>query len=409
MLKGLEGIKVIDTANNVAGPLAARMLADYGADVIHIEPPGSGDMARSALRHFVDIQMGGRIIESDVDTQWEFVNVNKRGMTLNMANEKSREILYGMLKTADVFLNNYRPRELEKFKLDYETIKKINPRIIFANITGYGIKGPDRNLPGYDFNVFWTRTGIMHVFTTPDQDPFTTPIAFGDRTTALTFAYGISMALLIRERTGVGQDIYTSLQQAGIFVNAQDVGDSLVTGKDRQNKTRKEMANVLLNSYKLQDGRWIRFALNQPDRYWQRFCKAIGREDLEHDPRFGSYLPRLENHAALFDILEKTFAEKTLAEWKPRLDEAGLPWAPILSLPEVTSDEQARANGFFTPIEHPTYGHIEIVANPVILGQTPATVRMPAPEFGQHTEEVLLEYGYTWDDIAKFKEDGVIG
>lgn len=409
MLKGLEGIKIIDAANNVAGPLAARMLADRGADVIHIEHPQKGDMSRDSGRILVDMIMGGRNIESNVNHHWEFTNCNKRCMTLDLSKAKSIDILYGILKTADVFINNYRPRELEKFKLDYETVKNLNPRIIFANITGYGIRGPDRNLPGYDFNVFWTRTGIMRVLTTPDQEPFTTPIAFGDRTTALALAYGIMTALFIRERTGVGQDVYTSLQQAGIFVNAHDVGASLVTGRDRQNTDRRNLANVLLNSYKTKDNRWIRFAMNQPDLYWKRFCGAIGHEEIEQDPRFSSFAPRLENHASLFDILEDTFSRKTLAEWKPVLDEAGLPWAPVLTLPEVTADEQARANGFFVGYDHPSYGYIEIVANPVTLGDAPATVRMPAPEFGQHTEEVLLEYGYTWDDIAQFKQEGIIG
>lgn len=408
MVKGLEGIKIIDLANNVAGPLAARMLADHGAEVIHIEHPSKGDISRDSGRIYIDMIMGGRNIETDVNHHWAFTNFNKRGMTLNMANEKAREILCKMLKTADVFITNYRPRELTKFKLEYETVKQINPRIIFANVTGYGIKGPDRNLPGYDFNVFWARTGIMHVFTTPEQEPFTTPIAFGDRTTAITFAYGIMTALFIRERTGVGQAIYTSLQQAGIFVNAHDVCASLATGKDRQNRDRRDLANVLLNSYKTKDKRWMRFAMNQPDLYWARLCRATGLTELENDPRFNSFIPRLENHAVLFDILEKTFLSKTLAEWKPLLDEAGLPWAPVMTLPEVTADEQARANGFFVDYPHPTAGNVEMVGNPVMLGSTPVTVRMPAPEFGQHTEEILLEYGYSWEDIGQMRDEGVM-
>jgi crotonobetainyl-CoA:carnitine CoA-transferase CaiB-like acyl-CoA transferase len=408
MLKGLEGIKVIEAASNVAGPLAGRMLADRGADVIHIEHPRMGDLSRDAGRVYVDMIMGGRNIETKINHHWEFNNCNKRGMTMDMGSEKTRKVLYRMLETADVFITNYRPRELVKFKLEYEIVKKLNPRIIFANISGYGIKGPDKNLPGYDFNVFWTRTGIMHVLTTPEQEPFTTPIAFGDRTTALTFAYGIMTALFIRERTGAGQEVYASLQQTGIFVNAYDVCASLATGLDRQSTDRRKLANVLLNSYKTKDDRWVRFAINQPDLYWAKLCRAINVEGLEQDPRFTSFVPRLEHHTELFDILEKTFLSKTLAEWKPLLDEAGLPWAPVMTLPEVCADEQARANGFFVDYDHPTYGHVEIVANPVTLGDTPAVVRMPAPEFGQHTEEVLLEYGYTWEDIGQMKEEGVI-
>ena len=165
---------------------------------------------------------------------------------------------------------------------------------------------------------------------------------------------------------------------------------------------------MLLGSYRTKDGRWLRIAINQPDRYWPKVCDALGLSDLEHDPRFDSFGPRIENHRELFSILEETFLTKTLAEWKGILTAAGLPWAPVASLPEVASDPQARANDFFAAYDHPTHGRIEIVANPMHLSKTPASVRRPAPEFGQHTEEVLLEYGYSWEDIASFKEQGVI-
>ena len=160
--------------------------------------------------------------------------------------------------------------------------------------------------------------------------------------------------------------------------------------------------------YKTKDGRWLRLTVVRPDLYWSRLCKAIEREDLEHDPRFASLEPRLENHTALLYALEGAFATKTLAEWQVRLTEAGLAWAPVQSLPEVITDPQARANDFFVPFDHPTYGRIELVTSPIKLSKTPASIRMPAPELGQHTEEILLEHGYTWKDIEQFKERAAI-
>lgn len=404
----LSGIKIIETASNVAGPLASRLLADRGANVIKIEHPVFGDIGRNIIRIFTDMILGGRNTDSEINHSMEFNNCNKRSITLDLSKERGRAILRKMLETTDVFICNFRDYELKKYGLEYETLARNNPRLILANITGYGRNGPDRDLPGYDFNVFWTRSGILRVFMKPEDEPVTTPVAFADRITAITLAYGITTALLIREKTGEGQEVDTSLLQTGIFANAQDVGAALVTGKDRQNVERKDLANVLLNSYQTRDGRWLRLAINQPDKYWARVCKAINREDLVSDSRFNAFEPRLKNHTELFSILEEAFKSRTLEEWKPRLDEGRLPWAPVSTLPEVIKDPQTRCNEMFTSFIHPVFGKIEIVANPVRLSKSPAEVRMPAPELGQHTEEVLLENGYTWEDISVFKDEGVI-
>jgi len=412
MTLALEGIKVVETASGMAGPMAGRLLGDWGADVIHIEHPVRGDMSRDARRLLVAQATAritsGRAIQSEVNYSMENHNCNKRSITLDLSQKTGHEIMYKLLENADVFLANFRPRELEKFNLEYDTLSQLNPRLIFADVTGYGRKGPDRDLPGYDFNAFWARSGVLRVMLTPDMIPPATPMANGDRVAALALACGIVTALLARERTGEGQEVDVSIFGAGVFFNTNDIGGALVTGQDRQNVDREDLANVLLNSFQTKDGRWLRLAINQPDRYWVNFCQGIGREDLQQDPRFQSFALRTENHAELFHIVEEAFLSKSLDDWRTRLTEAGLPWAPIQSLPEVISDPQARANEFFTSYEHPTYGQIEIVANPVKLSKTPAVVRKPAPEFGQHTEEVLLEYGYTWEDITQFKEQGAI-
>jgi crotonobetainyl-CoA:carnitine CoA-transferase CaiB-like acyl-CoA transferase len=215
-------------------------------------------------------------------------------------------------------------------------------------------------------------------------------------------------ALFIRERTGVGQEVDVSLLGMGVFAISYDIAASLVTGQDRQPVKREDGSDALFNPYCTKDGRWLWIALFQPDLYWSAFCRAIERQDIEHDPRFETFEARTQNHAALFHILEEAFLSKTLAEWKVRLNEAGLAWSVVQSLPEVIADPQIRANDYFVPMEHPTYGRMEVVANPIRLSKTPATIRMPAPEFGQHTEEILLEYGYTWEDISHLREQGII-
>jgi crotonobetainyl-CoA:carnitine CoA-transferase CaiB-like acyl-CoA transferase len=403
MALALDGIKVIETAGVYAGPIAGRLLADWGADVIHVEPPITGDIARSESPKRL-----GKAIVSDINYRLENYNRNKRSVTLDLSQEGAREVIYKLLEKADVFLSNFRPREQVKFKLEYETLSQLNPGLICANVTGYGRKGPDSNFPGYEFTSYFPRSGMLHVLQVPGSRPIQPPLGLGDNVAGLALAYGIMTALFLRDRTGVGQEVDVSLFHAGIYALSLDVAGALVTGQDRQQVERKDIGNVMVNPYRTKDERWLFLGVSQPDLYWSRFCRAIEREDLEHDPRFSSFEPRIENHVTLFEILETVFLSRTLEEWKVRLNEAGLPWAPVQNLPEVAADPQARANEYFVSYDHPTYGYIEGVANPVKLSKVPETLRMPAPELGQHTEEVLLEHGYTWQDIARLKEQGII-
>ncbi len=405
MALALEGIKVIETASVFAGPMAGRLLADWGADVIHVEHPIRGDIARRSTRRTV---VDERIMMSDIDYAAENFNRNKRGMTLDLSQEGGREIIYKLLEKADVFLSNFRPRELQKFKLEYDTLGRLNSRLICANLSSYDRKGPDRDLPGFEDTSYFSRSGIHYVLQIPGTYPTQLPFGLGDSVAGLALAYGIMTALLVRERTGIGQEVDASLFHTGVFALCFDIAGALVTGQDRQQVERKDVANVLVTTYQTKDGRWLQLGTEQPASYWSRFCQAIEQEDLEHDPRFASFELIIENRAALMYILDEVFLSKTLAEWKVRLSEAGLPCAPVQNLQEIIADPQARANDYFIPFEHPTYGHMEVVANPIKLSKTPETIRMPAPEFGQHTEEVLLEHGYTWEDIEQFKEQRII-
>ena len=412
MAQGLQGIKVVDVSQVAAVPMAARLLADWGADVIHVERPETGDSFRAVLAG-LNPTTG---VQSDINYVWEHYNRNKRSVTIDLSQKTGQEILYKLVAEADVFLTNLRPFQLEKFKLEYRTLSQLNPRIISAALTGFGKKGPEKDAPAYDHNGYWARAGIPHrliaaipELSAPDAIPPAFIPSIGDHVTALCLAYGVMSALFMREKTGVGQEVDVSLFQSGVHQLSFNIAGALVTGQDCQRQHSKmDARNPLATLYQTKDGRWLLFSAVQPARYWSRFCRAIEREDLEHDPRFESPELLMENRAILIQILEEVFQRKTLDQWKPRLRKVGVPWSPIQNLIEVTDDPQARANDFFVSYDHPVYGRIEGVANPVKLSRSPEKVRMPAPEFGQHTEEVLLEHGYTWEDIARFKQQQVI-
>jgi len=236
----------------------------------------------------------------------------------------------------------------------------------------------------------------------PGVAPVQMPIAYADFITAMTMAYGIMTALFIREKTGIAQTVDASLYNSVVYAMANDIGGSLVTGEDRQSIDRKDRA-PLMNFYPTKDNRWLYIMMTRQEVYWPKFCRAIGREDLEQDSRFTSGQLSDEDNHALFNILDEVFRTKTLDEWKPIITAVGFPWAPVQNLPEVCIDPQARENGFFAPLTHPKYGDIEIVANPIKLGTTPEMEKRPAPDFNENTVDVLLEIGYTVEDVEKLK------
>lgn len=415
MTLALEGIKVVEVTTMAAAPMAARLLGDWGAEVIHVENPESGD----PWRNWVKMPDGTSLPPEIYYHYWENYNRNKKSVTIDLSQEGGRGILYELLKKADVFITNLRPNEIIKLKLGYGILSNLNPRLIYGSLTGFGKKGPDKNAPVHDTAGFWARSGFLYML---QQDGMAPPspgfrtLAAGDKLTALSMACGVLLALLVRGQTGVGQEVDISLFHTGIYAL---VGVALalgpleqIYGTDMTNtevpRREREDVSPLVISYETRDGRWLQLSLAPAGTYWPGLCQAIKREELENDPRFNSIESRSQNQTALRQILEEVFRSKTLDEWKIILNEAGLIWAPIQTPREVITDPQARANDIFTTYDHPVYGQIEVVANPIKLSKAPATLRTPAPEFGQHTEEVLLELGYTWNDIALFKQQKVI-
>lgn len=425
MVMALEGIKVIDCSQVAAVPMAARHLGDFGADVIHVEHPVTGDFWRA----FQEAQTeAGAACPSDFDYNWENFNRNKRSMTLDLYKENGRAIMHKMVEQADVFLSNLRSFELERFKLDYETLNKINPRLIWGNITGYGKTGPDKDHPAYDTTAYWARASLHYLLSQPGVPCVAYRPAMGDTVAGLALAYGVMQALYVREKTGIGQAVDTSLLHTGLYQMSFDVSGALITGKDvkdwreepapeLQQQSMAAIAQImafyaaktkspLTGMYLTKDMRSLLFIILQPDRYWEKFCTAVGQEDLCRNPKYDTIEGRAEDVVELRQAFAVAFATKTLEEWIPLLE--GIPYAPNQTLLEAVNDPQAQESGCFVDYEHPELGMIRQLANPVMMSKTPATVRLPAPEFGQHTEEILLEFGYTWEDIAGFQEDGTI-
>ena len=433
-MEALSGIKVIDVSQVAAVPICARHLGDFGADVIHIENPKTGDSWRVLQAG----QGGNAGTACDFNYNWEAYNRNKKSVALDLSREDGQQILYRLVREADVFVTNLRLWEIEKFRVGYDILRKINPRLIYGSLTAFGKKGPDRNMPAYDTTSYWARSGLPHALTPPGGAGPIFRTAFGDNVTGLALAYGVMMALFVREKTGMGQEVDVALLHAGYYQMTFDISSTLATGKDvselgpallelgeeklkererliaevqaatkRYQEFVREMApNPIGIPYETKDGRPLIFAALHPDKFWPDLCKVIGRPDLEKDPKFATMEARRENRTELYHILKEIFLGRTLADWRPLL--GFMPNATIQTMKEAIEDPQAAANNMFVTTNHPVHGPVRVIANPVNMSMTPATYRLPAPEFSQHTEEVLLELGYSWEDIAGFKEKGII-
>lgn len=405
MVKGLEGIKVVEVGGAAAMPLAGMLMSTWGAEVVHVEPPGRGDMQRE----FLSQGASGWAKPNKINYLWEHVDRNKKSIAINMAVHEGQAILHKLIASADVFLNNLRPYELEKFNLTYEALSKLNPKIVFANLTGYGQRGPEKNTGGYDSVAFWARSGVMDLMHDADSAPNISRPAYGDSITSLSLLAGVMAALLIRERTGIGQKVEVSLFNTATYVLGFDISGCLITKEDAARPQRKTMGNPIRNLYPTKDKRWIMLGMTNAQHYWPSFCKAIERPDLENNPKFATFDARTKNSGELVAIIDSIFRTKTYAEWIEILSTNTLVWSPVKTPLEVTQDEQALANDFFMEWNHPQYGKIKVVNNPIKLSKTPPEIRSRAPQLGEHTIEVMKGLGYSEADIANMKKGGILG
>ncbi len=402
----LEGVRVIDWTVFQQGPVAAVMLGDLGAEVIKIEQRGVGDPGRGVRRiHGVSPPslLGGRTY------YFETMNRNKRSVAIDLKADGGKEVIYRLAKNADVFIQNFRQGVAARLGVDYEILGRHNPRLIYASGTGYGPRGPDSAKPSFDY-AGQARAGVMTTAGEVGMDPVGGPLGMADNAGATMLAYAILAALYSREQTGLGQAVDASLLGSMTWLLGLNVSYRIMLGQDIPKTRRAEAGNAMWNHYRCSDDRWLCFAMTQSEKYWSEFCRALGIQDLEHEPRFADPEARRDNGKELVSILDRVFATRTRTEWVKTLDDVGnFAYAPVNNMADLMEDPQVVENKYITDFAHPALGDIKVVGCPVTFSDAEVGPRLPAPEFGQHTEEVLLEIGgYTWDEVAELKEQGVI-
>jgi|DewCreStandDraft_5_1066085.scaffolds.fasta_scaffold13722_3 crotonobetainyl-CoA:carnitine CoA-transferase CaiB-like acyl-CoA transferase len=404
----LTGIKVIEWSTWAIGPLAGLVLADLGADVIKVEDPQTGG---DPARH---IKWAGGFIDCELpkgrNALFEAMNRNKRSITLHLKHPAARELLYSLVREADVFLHNFRPGVPERLGLDYDSLSHLNPRLVYAAGSGYGPLGPDATRPALDY-AGQARSGLMWAMGHPGDPPYWGSIGFADAMGGIMLAMGTLAAIAARQLQGVGQRVDASHLGASMFLQTIALGILLLSGdKEWPRFDRRAAGNPLWNHYRCQDGRWLALAMIQPDRYWHDFCDAIGQPELADDPRFQTTEQRRLNCRELVAHLDGIFATRTRDEWEEIF--ARYPdfiYERVQILGDLTDDPQVQANGYISDFDHPDLGPVRLLNLPLLLSATPASVRSAAPTLGQHTYQVLREeLRLSDEEIARLAEAGAI-
>jgi crotonobetainyl-CoA:carnitine CoA-transferase CaiB-like acyl-CoA transferase len=400
----LEGVRVLEVASWTFVPAAGAVLSDWGADVIKVEHPESGDPQRGLVTSgLVPRAAGG------VNFMIEQPNRGKRSVGLDIATEEGRELLYRLAERSDVFLTNFLPATRRRLQIEVEDIRARNPGIVYVRGHGQGARGPEAGKGGYDGASYWARGGIASALTPAGADyPVTQRPGFGDLAGGMTIAGAISAALFRRQRDGVGSVVDISLLGVAMWMLSPDiVASKLFEGFSTPSFNRGSSPNPLVNVYKTKDGRFLTIIMLEADKYWPDLCRHIERPELIDDPRFVDAATRFENRAECVRLLDEAFSARTLDEWRERLATLAGVWAPVQTARELHDDPQVAANGYLPQVDTGNGHSLGLVANPVQFDEAPPSLRR-APEHGEHTEEVLLELGVSWEEIAAFKESAAI-
>ena len=397
----LDGIRVVEITMFQQGPVAGTKLGDLGADVIKVEPP-TGDPARGFMRI-----IGAMVGLKGRNYYFESNNRNKRSIVLDLKTERGMEIFLKLIDRVDVFVNNLSIDALQKIGLGPEILLARNPRLIYAHASGWGRRGPDANGLSFDYTGIG-RSGLMMSCGERGTPPAQILPGLGDELGGMVCAWAVTAALYAREKTGKGQLVDTSLMGSLMCMLSLVLAAPAILGQEFPREIRAEAGNPIYNHYRAKDDKWFILAHLQPDRYWPNVCRALGMPELENDSRFNSIEARGKNARELIAIMDKKFATKTRDEWFETFKKEGIIHTPIQTPTEVVNDPQALANNYVTWFDHPVLGKTKMIGFPWDFSETPASIRREPPEFGQHTEEILLELGYTWDDITKLKDEKVI-
>jgi formyl-CoA transferase len=391
MSGALAGIKIVEIASYVTGPFASQLLADMGAQVVKIEEPKRGDPFRG---------WG----ERNYAATFCSLNRNKKSMTLDLRQSEAREVVVKLAAGSDVLIQNFRPGVMEKRGLGYEDLRKVNSKIVYCSISGFGPKGPYRDLPGYD-TVGQARSGLLSLLTDPGK-PQGMGISFSDHLTGMYACYGVLAALVSRTATGEGQHVETSLLRASVSFVSENAARYFETGHVPRRKHRTTTAGVF--AFEDRDGLPFVLHMSSPDKFWNGLFEVVGKLEWSADSRFNNRKGRIANYDVLAAELQPIFRSGSRDQWLRRLFEKDVPAAPINTLDEVFADPQVREYGFPIEIEHPKMGKMKLVGNAVDMSRTPPRIERPPPMLGEHTEEILQSLGYGVEKISALRAQGVI-
>jgi crotonobetainyl-CoA:carnitine CoA-transferase CaiB-like acyl-CoA transferase len=394
MAYSLEGVTVLDLSRVLAGPFCGMMLADMGADVLKIEEPEGGDESRT-WPPFVAGEASGYLS----------MNRNKRNMTLNLKTSEAQDVLKKLVARADVLIENFRTGTMEAFGLGYDVLQAINPRLIYCAVSVFGRSGPYKHKAGYEA-LMQAFSGVMSITGEPDGPPLRCGVSFLDLGTGMMAAYGVMNALFHRERAGAGQKVEASLFETALSLMSYHAVGYLLEGNVPQRQGSGHPMIVPYQVFRTQDGEMFIVGSNQ--RLWTRLCQALRREDLLQDPRFASNMERVKHRHLLVPVLQGEIQKYPTRELNEMLDEAGVPCAPVNTLDNVLTDPQTLVRDMIVDIPHPLIPDLKLLGLPVKLSASPGDVRLPPPLKGQHTEEVLIDLGYSAADIRAFRERQVI-
>ena len=392
--RALDGLRVLDQTQVMAGPFCAMLLADMGADVIKIEPPG-GETTRA-----MDLEAS-----PGVSAPFLAVNRNKRGLVLDLKRAEGVAIVKKLAATADVLIENYRPGVAARLGVDYPTLSAINPRLIYCSISGYGQTGPYADKGGYDL-IAQGMSGIMSATGSDGGAPVKVGVPITDLGAGLFALVGILCAVRARHLTGRGQRVDTSLFEAGLALSAWEATEYWFAGQIPRGLGTAHRLNAPYQAFRASDGYFTVGAAN--DNLFPRFCKLLGLDHLVGDPRFADVALRLRNRVELEGLIEAVTVHRTRAHWLERCEAAGVPAGPINSVPEALADPHVRARGMVQELTHPQAGRVNALGNPVKMSHTPPVMATAAPTLGQDTEAILREIGYTESDIAALRAKEVI-
>ena len=402
-MQPLEGVRVVDLTRALAGPYGTLMLGDLGADVIKVEQPGRGDESRGWGPPFVGEPYGPYPGES---AYFIAANRNKRSVTVNLKSPQGQEIVRRLASASDALVENFRTGVLDEMGLGYEDLHRLNPRLVYCSISGYGRTGPYAERPGYDF-IIQAEGGMMGITGPEDGPPYRVGVPIVDVTAGMFAATSILAALRARDLTGEGQLVDVSLLDTQVALLANVASNYLVGGAPPRRLGNAHPNIAPYEAFRARD-RWFALAAAN-ERQWEVLCDAIGQPDLKDDARFATNGARVANRPALLEALNEAFATRDAGAWLAALQEAGLPCGPINTVPDAFAHPQAAARNLVLETEHPTAGTVRLTGFPYKLSHTPASVRRPPPLLGQHTEEVLAGLlGYTATEVADLREQGAV-